>query len=548
MARVLPITLLVLSTAPAAFAQNALGDGRMLQQNANQTYGQTFGQNFSTRQNLSSALQFQNAIVTGNAPGGLSFRGDVGYLAPGEFGGETGGTENFAFRRDSFYSGLQGRGIRGSEALQLQFNLMTGSNAPSNLQGSLIANRPQTGAYAENYAEARANALYSGRPYNAMVQSETSPEFNLQPLDYDAPDFDPRGRELMINNVRSTSSMLANDPIRAQIIDTKTGTDGTQYDVTATSLGGVNLVPLEKMSMTVDRAAPATVKSPVSEAQGDLVQPISPDSFLPEGVRSYESILKDLQNIELPPIENLPEGIEQPEMLELPESGPEVQAWKMRLLDLRRSLRLEPGARPDDDDATPNRGIDPITVNMLKRTEGTIDVLSPIGAGGVDSYSVNMHYAEDLLAKGRFFDAEEQFARALRARPGDPMAAVGRAHAEIGAGMYLSAVLNLRELFTGHPELINSRYAPEILPTSQRLEAVKADLLTKLQGDTGLPREAGLVLAYIGYQTRDQAAISTGLSIAEKAAEDNADERAARLTDLLRSLWVAETAPVGQDE
>ena len=546
MARALPITLITLSLAPAALAQNALGDGRMLERNTMQNFNPTY----STRNNLTSALQFQNAIVTGNAAGGLSFRGDVGYRAAGEFTGVTGGELTYDFRRDTFFSGLQGKGIRGSEALQMQFNLMTGSSRPTDLQGSLIASRPQTGAFAETYAEARAAAIYSGRPYNAQVQSENSPEFNIAPIEFDSPEFDQRGLDLMINNVRSTSSLLANDPIRTQILDTRTDKTGAAYDITATTLGGVNLVPLEKMSLAVDRESPATVRSPESEpqegAQEEPVDPTTPGSFLPEGIRSYESILKDLENIELEPIENLPEGIEQPEMIDLPEAGTEMAEWKARLLDLRRSLLI--GSAAGDDEAPSPYRIDPLTIDMLKLTGGTIDVLAPVGAGGVDSYSVNMHYAEQLLGQGKFFDAEEQFARALRARPGDPMAAVGRVHAEIGAGMHLSAVLNIRELFANHPELITSHYAPEILPTRERLESVKADLSAKLRGDSGLPREAGLVLAYIGFQTRDQVAVTTGLNIAEKAAEDDDDDRAARLVELLRSLWVADTAPVGQDE
>src|SRR5690606_6193755 len=47
----------------------------------------------------------------------------------------------FSYRRDSFYSGLAGMGIRGTEALQYQFALTTGSEPPPNLRGSLLASR-----------------------------------------------------------------------------------------------------------------------------------------------------------------------------------------------------------------------------------------------------------------------------------------------------------------------------------------------------------------------------------------------------------------------
>ena len=40
--------------------------------------------------NMANEIRFRNAIVTGNAPNGLSFRGDAGYLAADDFSAETG--------------------------------------------------------------------------------------------------------------------------------------------------------------------------------------------------------------------------------------------------------------------------------------------------------------------------------------------------------------------------------------------------------------------------------------------------------------------------
>src|SRR2546423_569446 len=78
------------------------------------------------RPDFAAEVRLRNAIVTGNAPGGISFRGDVGYRAPGEFMGSLGSNDSFAFRRDSYYSGLGGLGIRGTDALQYQFAMATG--------------------------------------------------------------------------------------------------------------------------------------------------------------------------------------------------------------------------------------------------------------------------------------------------------------------------------------------------------------------------------------------------------------------------------------
>src|SRR5690606_33235959 len=128
--------LACLPAAPAR-AQDALGDGTAL--DANQQVGA--GRINRPGPSIENELRFRNAIVTGNAPGGLSFRGDVGYTSPFEFRGELGSDTLFSYRRDSFYSGLAGMGIRGTEALQYQFALTTGSEPPPNLRGSLIASR-----------------------------------------------------------------------------------------------------------------------------------------------------------------------------------------------------------------------------------------------------------------------------------------------------------------------------------------------------------------------------------------------------------------------
>ena len=103
---------------PLASAQNALGDGRALDNNLS-----TRGRYNNARPSLRDELAFRNSVVTGNAPNGLSFRGDVGYRAPGEFTGQLGSNDLFSFRRDSLQSGIAGMGIRGTEALQYQLAL-----------------------------------------------------------------------------------------------------------------------------------------------------------------------------------------------------------------------------------------------------------------------------------------------------------------------------------------------------------------------------------------------------------------------------------------
>lgn len=145
MSRLMLTGVFAAALASSAGAQNALGDGSAL--DANRQVGSD-GKNRPVR-NLEAEIRFRNAIVTGNAPGGLSFRGDVGYSAPGEFQGELSTDTLFEFRRDSLYSGLANYGIRGTEALQHQFALTTGSKPPTDLSGSLAILRAGGGSEAD---------------------------------------------------------------------------------------------------------------------------------------------------------------------------------------------------------------------------------------------------------------------------------------------------------------------------------------------------------------------------------------------------------------
>ena len=129
------ILALALLSGPAsiALAQNAVGNGRALEQPL-QT-GIPGSINNSIR-SFSSELAFRESIVSGTAPAGLSFRGEA-LPSQYEFRGDLGEDALFSFRRDSLYSGLAGRGIRGTDALQYQFALTVGGTIPSSLTGRL---------------------------------------------------------------------------------------------------------------------------------------------------------------------------------------------------------------------------------------------------------------------------------------------------------------------------------------------------------------------------------------------------------------------------
>lgn len=152
-------------------------------------------------------------------------------------------------------------------------------------------------------------------------------------------------------------------------------------------------------------------------------------------------------------------------------------------------------------------------------------------------FQTHMSKGEKHLQEGRWFDAEERFALALSVREGDPMAAAGRVHAQIAAGMYISAAMNLRNLFRAYPELMAAKYQESLLPRGTRLETVRAQLRARSTRDTLLARDAGLLLTYLGWQTGSDQDIRDGLGIVDRVNEKMGIDPDP-LDAALRAAWV----------
>ena len=160
----------------------------------------------------------------------------------------------------------------------------------------------------------------------------------------------------------------------------------------------------------------------------------------------------------------------------------------------------------------------------------------------LDMYTAHMQSGEQLLSQKRYFDAEERFISAMSSRPGDVNAQIGRTHAQIGAGLYLSAALNVRQLLITNPEISGMRFAPKLLPEQARLDEIipaLRDGLTSLTSGS----DSGLLLAYLGHQLDRPQDIREGLA----ALREHGDEAEQRLADLLQGVWLDASAPTGDD-
>jgi hypothetical protein len=160
----------------------------------------------------------------------------------------------------------------------------------------------------------------------------------------------------------------------------------------------------------------------------------------------------------------------------------------------------------------------------LREGTGRIESLA---TAGVDD---PLRTAQTKLSQGRYFEAEELFTRAMASELGGAFAAVGRVHAQLAAGVYTSAAINLRSLMRDHPELVGVRYGDSALPPKDRLAAVRTDLTQRVSRGGRLAPDWGLLLAYIGFQTGHDESVTVGIDAMRAQAGDP-------LTDLLIGVW-----------
>lgn len=464
-------------------AQNELGDGRGLEIRQSITAPTDRG---SRRARFDRDLRFANAIVTGNAPNGLSFRGDLGYTAGAEFRSNLGSNDLFAFRRDTLSSGLGGYGIRGTRALQFQFSLTTGQRSPSGLIGNPAVLRSGTGMTAAMLSDPSIAGVPGAQRIPGTGAARVDPLFasalNLQGS--------------MLGTLRSTSSYIANEAHQPVVLGVLLDSRGTLLGIVASPLDGLHQTPLD--------------------------EPASPPANRVN--TSYDLLVSSLNDLSPTPGDT-------PER-----PRPD---WEIKLDEIRARL-VEPSGDQLADSASDDGSMED-AAGFIRRVGERLGSHPSFLTGSLDpgdAYVLHMAAGERLMGLGSYFDAEERFTRALAAKPDDIAVQIARVHAQLGSGMLRSAHQNLRALLVAHPEIAAQRYGATLLPTQERTTVLASELLANISNDT-FARESALLGAYLGFQRDDLEAIEAGLT--RLAASGVGTD--ARLADLLRRVWLAEPAP-----
>ncbi|MGV6813478.1 MAG: hypothetical protein ACWA5W_00550 [Phycisphaerales bacterium] len=600
-------TGLLIALSGTANAQDALGQGNALDANPGQG-----GRINPTRPSFAREL---------------SFRGDLGYRAAGEFSGDLGSDSLFAFRRDSLYSGLAGMGIRGTDALQYQFALTTGSVPPRNLMGNLSISRSNSSNYANPYDTA------AKQPGTSNITSPIGVDVQAAAMDrrgksFSAPDpLIDNQDSAMLGTLRSSSTYTTTSTLQPALLSVYTeGIDRKPVGLVASPLLGITSIPLiDANSEEAEKQANALVARPQSTGLGANADSNNPDQpnanpMAQANARlstSYDAMVDQMRQR----VEDMRARSQANADTESSIKPDETNdAWLLRQMqELREQIygqqpanenqqdQADPANNPanpndptnpndstnPDDASAPNNPLSaitnpnsPLAKELDKRGTGikpganpvelydptqisvdretlevlrgnaanTVDRLFDPNAGQRNVYAEHMSAGQQLIADERYFDAEERFTHALASRPRDVSAQLGRLHAQIGAGMVLSASVNLQSLLSQRPELIASKYAGNLLPSTPRIES----LITRLKERAGIttPKyssrrmesdrirvSAAMVLAYLAYQIDDTESIAQALAVIDERGSD-ADKRFA---SLLEQIWNTPTRDSAND-
>ncbi|MBO6512959.1 MAG: hypothetical protein JJ974_03205 [Phycisphaerales bacterium] len=567
---------LVALAGQAAHGQNALGDGRGLEANPRQG---SDGRNFQ-RPSLADQVRFRNAISTGNAPGGLSFRGDLGYQAPGEFTGALGSDALFAFRRDSLYSGLAGMGIRGTDALQYQFSMTTGSRVTQNLVGTGMVSRfdgasssslpggyntPGTGAAIDPMSQLRATAPTSGTLRSTSSYSSTAgllPELvSVYESGLERNRFGVVSTPLMglvstpmqaeRNPKSKTNSSIVSPTSYAQTIkDLQERAKAIRESRQVSDAGGTDISG--KTQEELEKENNDWIAQKIRELQEQLLgvqDPVTPKDPIDgtDGIGGAEEVdPSDGQESPVKIIDPMNPGIGNGDPLD-EVSNPQI--------DFDRGQGLSENIESGDPNGLLYQ-IDPDTLEVIKGSGNRVTYLVDPTAADRDPFAEHMVAGERLLAQGRYFDAEERFTYAMSVRSGNISAQLGRLHAQIGAGLVLSGSMNLQALLTEHLELVSTRYSGDLLPSEERIRKLLGVLRERAGLDerpASVPPEpeeirvaSGILIAYLGFQIGDAEQMESGLAVVREHGT-NPDQRLARLLGQIWGAVLEETGP-GMDQ
>jgi len=516
----------LLALPASTLGQNALGDGRALDANLSTTsrYNQP-RQGFLLN-------RINEAIVTGTAPGGMSFRGNVGYGSPFAFRGDTAGQSQYGFERDSIYSNIATRrNTLGDPArlgsYQVPRSSAGGSSSPYAAGANVLT--PMSGASLQQIARARYGTSLPDLDAGRGAQ-QFRPDRTLSDPSQDASTpWATRGSlaPATLASIATIDPLLDRGSLMAASANgslIRPPRRGAELNADTGAMPAANSATRNALARGIDRTFDGVAfrEGWSNRIAGASAASASAATPLLAGQDSYADYIARLT------AKNAAAALPQPGQ---PYDDDTMNTMREFSKDW---LGIEAGTNglPPDAQNPPPSPIRSLTDEKVQEISRPLPPVANLAGTNSSQFADHVRLAETALSEGRYFDAESWFEVALYYTPEHPLARAGLVNAQLGAGKFRSAALGLRRLFEAHPELINTRYESSLMPRADRL-ALVADELTAMFNQAGATVEAGLLLAYIGHLTDHRDLIVQGLDELESKQPDDL------LTDVLRRVWLA---------
>ena len=547
------------NTGNALGGGDALGSGNFLDANTQVGRGLRNGAGSGP---TNFDFRARNYIVTDSVAGGRGFRGDVGYMASGDFTGRLSGDDSRSFRSNSALSDLLY--ISSPQRLDA-YNIAQGSGV-FEFRRDFTTLPELTNIYqvqklddAKIRLDRSNQALTSGSLYATSVA----------PNNVGIVDMGEQQRRVTASPLEGIGTRkIGNDPFRGMSFYER----ATMREALGRDEANFEDFTPSPFTSEIDQARMnSTAEDDLEQPKEQLTAKVTGAGPTTEEYRQImDRVLENYSNrtdvrFDVPSrSERIQEAGRELGRLEAQINGvmisdPFTRAENRNVRNTNESYTGVPGSRTMDSEGTdedeenlqdmlsdeePSSKEESASSDSPEKSSGlSIGQMAEIlrhrtqitELSGLDKARLNraLNDGEKALAEGRFFKAERRFEQAMAINPGNPLIEMARGNAQIGAGLYLSASLTLRRVFVDHPEIIDARFRPGLLPNRTRLEFAVMAIRKRL--DKGQDTEGyGMILAYIGHQLGQNEMVAEGLKYVSGSVRW--DDFGA----LLKGIWLAD--------
>jgi len=545
-----------LVAVPVAWAQNRVGsDGRAL--DANQQVGSAGYNPADGRLDFSH----QNDIVTGNVSGGRGFQDSVGYGAVSAFEGTLPSDSLFNFNAQSLSSSpgyfnaasVGGVGPRGNIRVYRSFT----NRAAQPQSPGLIAPRGGTFQLAPNGSldtirNGQFSTFATGQNVGSLAPGRALQSFSSSPalgLHGNQVTSEAISRALYeaaseANSQDAPASMIQLIPYGTNPYDPfakpKEGDHTKEGKPSQSGLRPGQIPPTlmigQQLQTLIDPNAKPSLAGGKTQILDTLFNRMKNQDTHADQADAYQNLLREIYENKDKDKPGANDDSDLRDALESPTSQQLTEAERAYDQIMQDMYGEDYKTRRDSNDTTPapdaqDDGSGEDVRGVVDRLNYDLPRIQTLASNKQTRIARLTREAETALANGKYLSAESRYRQLILEVKDDPLLRIGLVHAQLGAGMFRSAGMNLRAVFVQYPELIAARYDAKLLPPESRIQWVQQELQDAIsQGEGG--KDAPLLMAYLGYQASSRQVVRYGLALAQaKSPRDP-------LLAVLREIWL----------